>query len=76
MAVPGINKLRAVNIVISSLVGHFNFHNLAFACRLWHHNDARCSMIDHEKFQKGRMWAYAAGVLIFVAVVAWKFTAR
>ena len=34
------------------------------------------SMIDHEKFQKGRMWAYAVGALVFIVVVAWKFAAR
>jgi hypothetical protein len=30
-------------------------------------------MIDHEKFQKGRMWAYAAGIAVFVVVVLWRF---
>jgi hypothetical protein len=30
-------------------------------------------MIDHEKFQKGRMWAYAAGIVLFVIVAAWRF---
>jgi len=33
-------------------------------------------MIDHEKFQKGRGWAYLAGLVIFVAVVVWKFATR
>jgi hypothetical protein len=33
-------------------------------------------MIDHEKFQKGRGWAYVAGIVAFVAVVLWKFVAR
>jgi hypothetical protein len=33
-------------------------------------------MITHEKFQKGRMWAYAAGAVIFVVVVLVKFVAR
>jgi len=33
-------------------------------------------MIDHEKFQKGRLWAYLTGIIIFVAVVAWKFATR
>jgi hypothetical protein len=33
-------------------------------------------MIDNEKLQKGRGWAYLAGVVIFVAVVAWKFATR
>jgi hypothetical protein len=33
-------------------------------------------MIDHEKLQKGRAWGYAAGILIFAAVVAWKFLVR
>jgi hypothetical protein len=31
---------------------------------------------DHEKLQKGRMWAYAAGALLFVAVLAWKYVAH
>jgi hypothetical protein len=30
-------------------------------------------MIDHEKLQKGRGWAYLAGIVMFLAVVAWKF---
>lgn len=33
-------------------------------------------MIDHEKFQKGRGWAYLAGIIIFIVVVAWKFVTR
>jgi hypothetical protein len=33
-------------------------------------------MIDHEKLQEGRMWAYAAGIVVFVVVVAWKFATR
>ena len=33
-------------------------------------------MIDHEKFQKARGWAYLAGGLLFVVVVAWKFVTR
>lgn len=33
-------------------------------------------MIDNEKFQKGRMWAYAVGAVIFAVMVAWKFLAR
>lgn len=33
-------------------------------------------MITNEKFQKGRMRAYAAGVLIFLVVVLVKFIAR
>jgi hypothetical protein len=33
-------------------------------------------MIDHEKLQKGRGWAYLAGIVIFLAVVAWKFATR
>jgi hypothetical protein len=33
-------------------------------------------MIDHEKLGKGRMWGYLAGLVIFVAVVAWKLVAR
>jgi hypothetical protein len=33
-------------------------------------------MIDHEKLQKGRGWGYAAGIIIFVAVVVWKLVTR
>lgn len=33
-------------------------------------------MIDQEKFQKGRGWAYLAGIFVFVAVVAWKLIVR
>jgi hypothetical protein len=33
-------------------------------------------MITNEKFQKGRMWAYAAGGVIFVVAVLVKFIAR
>jgi hypothetical protein len=33
-------------------------------------------MIDHEKFQKGRGWAYLAGIIIFIVVVAWKVVTR
>jgi hypothetical protein len=33
-------------------------------------------MIDHEKFQKGRGWAYAVGIVVFVAVVVWKLAIR
>lgn len=33
-------------------------------------------MIDHEKFQKGRIWAYAVGALVFAVVAAWKFVVR
>jgi hypothetical protein len=33
-------------------------------------------MIDHEKLQKGRGWAYLAGIVIFAIVVAWKFITR
>ncbi len=33
-------------------------------------------MIDQERFQKGRGWAYAAGIVVFVAVVLWKFLIR
>jgi hypothetical protein len=33
-------------------------------------------MMTHEKFQKGRMWAYVAGAVIFVVVVLVKFIAR
>jgi hypothetical protein len=34
------------------------------------------SMLSHEKFQKGRGWAYLAGIVIVVVVAAWKFVAR
>jgi hypothetical protein len=33
-------------------------------------------MIDHEKLGRGRMWGYLAGVVIFVAAVAWKLVTR
>lgn len=33
-------------------------------------------MIDQEKLQKGRSWAYAVGIVVFVAVAVWKFVAR
>jgi hypothetical protein len=33
-------------------------------------------MIDQERFQKGRAWAYVVGIVVFVVVVAWKFAAR
>jgi len=33
-------------------------------------------MIDKETFQKGRGWAYLAGIAIFVLVVAWKYVTR
>jgi hypothetical protein len=33
-------------------------------------------MIDNEKLQKGRGWAYLAGIVIFAAVAAWKFLLR
>jgi hypothetical protein len=33
-------------------------------------------MQDHEKFQKARGWAYAAGAVIFVVMVAWRFLVR
>jgi hypothetical protein len=34
------------------------------------------SMMSHEKFQKGRGWAYLAGIVVFAAVLAWRFLAR
>jgi len=37
---------------------------------------ARCFMYMHEKLQNGRMVAYVVGIVLFVAVVAWKFLAR
>jgi len=33
-------------------------------------------MIDHEKLQKGRAWAYLAGTILALIVLAWKFVAR
>jgi len=33
-------------------------------------------MIDQEKLQKGRIWGYAVGTVVFVAVVVWKFVIR
>ena len=33
-------------------------------------------MIDHEKFQKGRMWAYLAGSVLFAIVTAVKLLSR
>jgi hypothetical protein len=33
-------------------------------------------MIDKEKLQKGRAWAYLAGLVVFVLVAAWKFVVR
>jgi hypothetical protein len=32
--------------------------------------------MDHEKLQKGRMWAYAVGIVIFAVVIAWKLATR
>jgi len=37
---------------------------------------SQSSVIDQEKLQKGRGWAYLAGIVIFVAVVAGKFLVR
>jgi hypothetical protein len=36
----------------------------------------RCIMIDHQKFQRARGWAYAVGAVIFGVVVAWRFLIR
>lgn len=33
-------------------------------------------MVDHEKFQKARGWAYAVGAIIFGVVVAYRFLIR
>jgi hypothetical protein len=33
-------------------------------------------MIDQERLQKGRGWAYLVGVIVFVVVAVWKFTIR
>jgi hypothetical protein len=33
-------------------------------------------MIDHEKLQEGRAWAYAVGIIVFIIVVAWKYVTR
>jgi len=34
------------------------------------------SVYEQEKVQKGRMIGYAVGLVVFVAVVAWKFLVR
>lgn len=34
------------------------------------------SMYEQEKVQKGRMIGYAVGLIVFVAVVAWRFLVR
>jgi hypothetical protein len=33
-------------------------------------------MIDQEKLQKGRAWAYVAGIVLVLALVGWKFVIR
>jgi hypothetical protein len=33
-------------------------------------------MIEQNKVNKARMMGYAVGIVVFVAVVAWKFTVR
>jgi hypothetical protein len=33
-------------------------------------------MIEQEKVNRTRIWGYAIGVVVFVAVVAWKFVAH
>lgn len=33
-------------------------------------------MYEQEKVQKGRMIGYAVGLIVFVAVVAWRFLVR
>jgi hypothetical protein len=33
-------------------------------------------MIDNQKLQKGRGWGYLAGIVLFVAVVAWRWMTR
>ena len=33
-------------------------------------------MIDHEKFQKGRAWAYVVGIAAAVVVLAWRLLAH
>jgi hypothetical protein len=33
-------------------------------------------MYEQEKVQKGRLIGYAVGLVVFVAVVAWKFLIR
>jgi hypothetical protein len=33
-------------------------------------------MYEQEKVQKGRMIGYAVGLVVFIAVVAWKFLVR
>ena len=33
-------------------------------------------MIDHEKLQKGRAWAYVAGIVAVAVVVMWRLATR
>ncbi len=33
-------------------------------------------MIEQHKVNKVRTWGYAIGIIVFVAVVIWKFVAR
>jgi hypothetical protein len=33
-------------------------------------------MLDQERFQKARGWAYLVGIVIIAAVVVWKYVAR
>jgi hypothetical protein len=33
-------------------------------------------MIDQERYQKGRGWAYVVGLIAFVVVAVWKFATR
>jgi hypothetical protein len=39
---------------------------------LWHSS----FMIEHEKTNKARIVGYALGVVVVIAVVAWKFATR
>jgi hypothetical protein len=33
-------------------------------------------MIDQEKLEKDRAWAYLAGLVVFLIVAVWKFVVR
>jgi len=33
-------------------------------------------MMDQEKLQKGRAWAYLAGIVLVLIVAAWKYVIR
>jgi len=33
----------------------------------------RCFKVDTQEVQKGRVWSYVVGIVIFVAAVVWRF---